>query len=52
MIEKRKRAQRSRCGGSITVLKNISQRSGTDGTATGSGGYEAAARLARRIFCG
>lgn len=52
MIEKRKRAQRSRLGESITVLKKVSQQGGAGGATTGSEGYGPSSALAMRIFCG
>jgi hypothetical protein len=52
MIEKRKRAQRSRFSGSITELKKVSQCGGADGARTRSAGYKASIRLAISILCG
>ena len=52
MIEKRKRAQRSRFSGSIVELKKVSQCGGADGALTRSEGYKASIRLTISIFCG
>ena len=52
MIEKRKRAQRSRFSGSTTLLKKVSPCGGADGAKTRSAGYKASPRLTIRIFCG
>jgi hypothetical protein len=52
MIEKRRRAQRSRFRGSITVFKKVSQDGCADGAITGSEGYKALTGLTIRILCG
>jgi hypothetical protein len=52
MIEKRKRAQRSRFSGSIVELKKVSQCGSADGAITRSEGYKASIRLTISIFCG
>jgi hypothetical protein len=52
MIEKRKCAQRSRAKGSVTELKEVSQRCGTGCATIWKSGYKAQRELTIGMLCG